>query len=155
MAEFLDLALIFDPQTRTADLALGENGDLLLDETALTPMLISLGSDRRAQPDDVLPSGVDALNAASSFVARRGWPGDALDAYGRRIGSRLWLLDRAKQHELTELFVQDVTREALRWVGRETGVPAAVSTAWLSRGLLGLTCRVADTELEIPLRVTA
>ena len=121
-ADFIDVALIFDPDTRTADAELGVDGDLLLDETALTPMLISLGSDRRARPDDELPQGRDALNVSSSFVTRRGAVGDALDAYGRRTGSRLWLLERAKQHELTELFVQDAAREALRWVDRKSVV---------------------------------
>lgn len=150
MAAFLDIAMVFDPATRKGDLALGADGDLLLDETPVTPMLISLGSDRRARPDDDLPSGIDALNASSSFVARRGWAGDALDAYGRRIGSRLWLLDRAKQNELTRLFVEDLAKEALRWVGSETGTAARISVSWLRTGVLALTCRVSDTEIELP-----
>lgn len=149
MADFLDAALIFDPETRTADAELGEDGDLLLDETPLTPMLISLGSDRRARPDDALPQGRDALNTGTSFVTRRGWVGDALDPYGRRTGSRIWLLERAKQHELTELFVQDAAGEALRWVVAETGTAAQISTSWPQRGLLALTCRVGETELEL------
>lgn len=113
-ADFIDVALIFDPETRTVDAELGEDGDLLLDETPLTPMLISLGTDRRARPDDALPQGRDALNVSSSFVIRRGWSGDALDAYGRRAGSRIWLMERAKQHELTDIFVMDAATEALR-----------------------------------------
>jgi phage gp46-like protein len=148
-ADFLDAALIFDPDTRTADAELGEDGDLLLDDTALTPMLISLGSDRRARPDDALPAGRDALNISASFVTRRGWSGDALDPYGRRTGSRLWLLDRAKQHELTELFVQDVAGEALAWARIELGAPAQITTSWVRRGWLALTCRIGDAELEL------
>lgn len=150
MAAWFDIALVFNPETRSCDLALGPDGDLLIDETPLTPMLISLGSDRRAHPDDDLPTGVDALNASSSFVARRGWAGDALDPFGRRIGSRLWLLDREKQDELSRLFVEDIAREALRWVGAETGTPAGITVSWLRRGVLALTCRVADTELSLP-----
>lgn len=148
-ADFLDVALIFDPDTRTADAELGEDGDLLLDETALTPMLISLGSDRRARPDDELPQGRDALNVSASFVTRRGAIGDALDPYGRRTGSRIWLLERAKQHELTELFVQDAAKEALRWAAGETGTPAQISTSWPRRGLLALVCRVGEDELTL------
>ena len=150
MADWFDIALVFDPETRTGDLALGPDGDLLIDETPLTPMLISLGSDRRAHPDDDLPTGVDALNASSSLVTRRGWAGDALDPFGRRIGSRLWLLDREKQDELTRLFVEDIAREALRWVAVETGTAAGITVSWLRRGVLALTARVADTELELP-----
>ena len=153
MADFIDVALIFDPETRTADAELGEDGDLLLDETAFTPMLISLGSDRRARPDDDLPQGRDALNVVSSFVTRRGWSGDALDPYGRRTGSRLWLLERAKQHELTELFAQDAAREALRWAEAETEAPAQISASWPRQGLLALTCRIADAEFDFGVRI--
>ncbi|CAN7274680.1 hypothetical protein LJR090_001963 [Bosea sp. LjRoot90] len=39
-ADFIDVALTFDPETRTADAELGKDGDLLLDETPRTPMLI-------------------------------------------------------------------------------------------------------------------
>ncbi|WP_100965365.1 phage GP46 family protein [Bosea sp. FBZP-16] len=152
-ADFIDVALIFDPETRTVDAELGEDGDLLLDETALTPMLISLGTDRRARPDDALPQGRDALNVSSSFVTRRGWSGDALDAYGRRAGSRLWLMERAKQHELTDLFVMDAATEALRWAKAETGTPAQISVSWPRRNLLALTCRIGDTEFDYGLRV--
>ena len=152
-ADFIDVALIFDPETRTVDAELGADGDLLLDETALTPMLISLGTDRRARPDDALPQGRDALNVSSSFVTRRGWSGDALDPYGRRAGSRLWLMERAKQHELSDLFVMDAAREALRWVEAETGTPARISVSWPRHGLLALTCGIGDTEFDYGLRV--
>lgn len=148
MAAFLDIALVFDPETRRADLALGEDGDLLFDETPLTPMLISLGTDRRAEPDDELPSGIDALNAQTSFVSRRGWAGDALDPFGRRIGSRLWLLDRAKATELTRRFCEIWAAESLAWVLEETGEAATVTATWLRRSVLGLTCRVGETTLE-------
>jgi phage gp46-like protein len=152
-ADFIDVALIFNPETRTVDAELGEDGDLLLDETPLTPMLISLGTDRRARPDDALPQGRDALNVSSSFVTRRGWSGDALDAYGRRAGSRLWLMERAKQHELTDLFVMDAATEALRWAEAETGTPARISVSWPRRNLLALTCGILDTEFDYGIRV--
>lgn len=145
---FLDAALIFDPATRRADLALGADGDLLLDETPATPMLISLGTDRRAEPDDALPAGIDALKAATSFVARRGWVGDALDASRRRIGCRIWLLDRAKQTETTRRFALAWAEEALAWAESELGRPALVSAQWLRRGMLALRCVIDGTALE-------
>ncbi|WP_156411978.1 hypothetical protein [Bosea sp. Root483D1] len=57
MADFLDAALIFDPDTRTADVELGEDGDLLLDETALTPHadLARLGSANHRRPNNPRP----------------------------------------------------------------------------------------------------
>lgn len=152
MSAFLDAALVYDPTTRRADLELGEDGDLLLDETPVTPMLISLGTDRRAEPDDELPDGVDALNAATSFVTRRGWAGDALDALGRRIGSRLWLLNRAKQTETTRRFCEIWAAEALAWAGLELGRPAEVEAGWLRRGVLKLRCSIDGTTVVVPVR---
>ena len=145
---FLDCALVYDPVTRRADLALGDDGDLVLDDTALTPMLVSLGTDRRAEADDELPSGTDALNAQTSFVTRRGWAGDALDPLGRRIGSRLWLLDRAKQTEITRRFAQIWAEESLAWADEELGQPAEVEADWLRRNVLGLRCRVDEAEIS-------
>ncbi|WNJ89177.1 phage GP46 family protein [Bosea sp. 685] len=153
MPAFLDAALIFDPETRRADLQLGEDGDIVLDETPATPMLISLGTDRRAEPDDELPDGVDALNASTSFVARRGWIGDALDALGRKIGSRIWLLNRAKQTETTRRFVEIWAAEALAWVQDETGKAAEISAEWIARNTLKLRCLVDGTVVELKRRV--
>lgn len=150
---FLDAALVFDPATRRADLVLGEDGDLVLDETPVTPMLISLGTDRRAEPDDELPSGIDALNASTSFVARRGWVGDALDPRGRRIGCRIWLLDRAKQTETTRRFCILWAEEALAWAGEELAQPAEVTAEWIRRGMLALRCVIAGTAVERRLQV--
>ena len=145
MSAFLDCALVYDPTTRRADLVLGADGDLALDDTPATPMLISLGTDRRAEPDDELPDGIDALNASTSFVSRRGWAGDALDALGRRIGSRIWLLNRAKQTETTRRFCEIWAAESLAWAEAETGTPAEISATWLQRGLLKLRCMVDGT----------
>lgn len=153
MSEFLDAALIFDPETRRADLQLGDDGDLVLDETPVTPMLISLGSDRRAEPDDELPDGVDALNAQTSFVARRGWAGDGLDLLGRRIGSRLWLLNRAKQTESTRRFVEIWAEEALAWVFDETGRRPEIEAQWLRRNVLALRAAVNGTTVTRVLRL--
>lgn len=149
MADFLDLALIFDPVTRSADLALGEDGDLVLDDTPATPMLISIGSDRRARPDDELPTGIDDLNAPSSFVSRRGWSGDALDAQGRLIGSRLWLLDRAKETDLTRRFAEGWALESLDWMAVETGTAAEVTATWMRRGVLSLVASYGGTRIEV------
>lgn len=148
MTDYLDLALVFDPATLAADLALGADGDLVLDETPVTPMLVSLGSDRRARADDELPTGISEINAPSSFIERRGWCGDAFDGQNRFIGSRLWLLDRAKETELTRRLAEEWAREALDWVQITTGAAASVSATWLRRGILGLTCSVGDTTIE-------
>ena len=96
---FFDLALIYEPEARRCDLAIGTDGDLVIDDTSITPVLMSVGLDRRAAEDDPLPAGRTVFLAPSSFSERRGWPGDGLDPRGERIGSRLWLLDRGALHE--------------------------------------------------------
>jgi phage gp46-like protein len=154
MTDWLDIALLFDPATRRTDVALGDDGDLLLDETPVTPMLVSIGSDRRARRDDELPTGVTELNAATSFILRRGWAGDALDARAQRIGSRLWLLDRAKQSELTRRFCEVWAAESLEWVKAEIGRAAEVTATWLRPTVLALTCSVDGSSLELTRRVS-
>lgn len=145
---WFDLALSFDPVTRRVDLMLGEDGDLVLDLTPATPMLISMGSDRRARPDDVLPTGLTELNKPSSLVERRGWAGDALDAGGQRIGSRLWLLDRAKESELTRLMGEEWSKEAMAWAEEETGTAADVKVEWLRKDVLALEATVDGRTLK-------
>ncbi|MBW6402089.1 phage GP46 family protein [Roseomonas sp. HJA6] len=141
----LDFALRFDPSTGTCDFAI-EGGDIALDATPATPMLIALGSDRRARPDDALP---DEPRAAPDTVTilgrRRGWPGDALDRLGRLIGSRLWLLVRAKQTEDTRRLAITYAEEALA----SHGIAASVDASWIGRDLLGMRVVAGDTVIEL------
>ncbi|MCX5497333.1 phage GP46 family protein [Kaistia dalseonensis] len=155
MTDWLDIALVFDPETRRTDLVFGEDGDLVLDETPATPMLIAFGSDRRARPDDELPTGVSEINAPSSFVERRGWAGDALDANGELIGSRLWLLDRAKQTEITRLLAEEWMKQAFGWVRDETGSDAAIDVVWVRKEVLRITVGVDGRSFTLNKRVAA
>lgn len=131
-------ALAWDGGTLTGDLALGLGG-LERDATLRSQVLISLFTDRRAAPDDPLPEpGTD----------RRGWVGDALATIeGDRIGSRLWLLRRAKQTEETRVRAIGYVREALAWLIEDRlAVRVDVDAAWLRTGTLG--CRVKITLTE-------
>lgn len=148
MSDFIDLALAYDPKRRRCDLILGNDGDLALDDTPATPMLVSLGSDRRARPDDAI-AATDDPAAPASLLARRGWPGDALDAEGRQIGSRLWLLERAKGGELTRRFTEEWTKEALAWAAAETGRAATVTVQWLRAGVLAVKAGVDGRSITI------
>lgn len=154
MTDWLDLALVYDPATRRCDLVLGDDGDLALDETPATPMLVSLLTDRRARAEDTLPDGTVAGAApAAAIGARRGWAGDALDAFGRRIGSRLWLLARAKGGDLTPRFAAEWTREAFGWVRDETGTAAVVAAEWLRRGWLAIAVTVDGRTVTVNQRI--
>lgn len=145
----LDFALRFDPVTRTCDFAI-EAGDIALDATPATAMLIALGSDRRARPDDVLPDEPrPAPDELTILGRRRGWTGDALDHLRRRIGSRLWLLSRAKQTEETRLRAVAYAEEALAWLTEERGIPVSVEAAWIAPQMLGLRVRAGRTLIEL------
>lgn len=151
MMAFFDIGLTYDPATRRVDLSLGPDGDLVIDMTPATPMLLSLGCDGRAGADDELPSGRDeALNGNSpSFLTRRGCPGDALDAQGRRTGSLLWLLERAKQTEITRQRAEDYISACLAWAEDETGSAAEVEVDWLRKNVLGFVARVDGTAIQL------
>jgi phage gp46-like protein len=69
-------------------------------------VIISLFTWGRARPDDSLP-GTD----------RMGWWGDTYAAVeGDRIGSRLWLLARAKILKDTPKHAKEYAEEALAWL---------------------------------------
>jgi phage gp46-like protein len=152
---FFDLALVYAPEDRACDLALGEDGDLLIDETPITPMLTSVGLDRRAAPDDELPLGRTRFLAPSSFSERRGCPGDALDPFGEFTGCRIWLLGRAKQTETTRQLYAFWLGEGLAWAKKETGRPAEIEVEWRGRGVLAWRVMVEDVSLTLTQRLEA
>lgn len=103
-----DLALTWSNVTGDADLSMIDN-DLASDRGLETAVLLSLFTDRRAANDDVPPSG-DAAD-------RRGWWADQFAATeGDRIGSRLWLLDRATLNGENARKAEEYIREALQWM---------------------------------------
>jgi phage gp46-like protein len=91
-----------------------------------TAVLISLFTDRVALPSDPTPDG-----------DRRGWWGDD-PKYP--IGSRLWLLDRAKGPQDVPQRAQDYAAEALQWM-IDDGVVADFNIAaqWVNPNQLDLT----------------
>ena len=156
-SEFADLALVFDKKTGRCDVALSAEGELVIDFTPATSMMLSAGCDRRANPDDTLPTGTDFFNASRGALGlRRGALADVLDGQGRRTGCRLWLLDREKQDDPEP----DVTRrraiayleEGLAWAGIELNEAAEVSAAWTRPGTLSWTAVVRGVALRGSLR---
>jgi phage gp46-like protein len=129
----VDLALQFDGTRFATDVTIGPDGDLVLDDTPATPVLMSLGLDRRALPEDELPTGRSPTNMPQALVERRGWAGDALDHAGRLAGSRLWLLDRAKQTEETRRLAEIYARESLSWLSAEYGISPTIEVRWHER----------------------
>lgn len=84
-----------------------QNNDLQRDETLFTACMISLYTD--ARNNEELDFGVDA----------RGWWGD------NEIGSRLWLLERAKTLAETLSQARDRSEACLLWM-KEDGLVSGV-----------------------------
>ena len=94
-------------------------GDLVADDELATAVVLSLFTDRLAGASDELPGATD----------RRGWWGDAYAPVpGDLIGSRLWLLARAKRTPQTLRLAQTFIEEALQWMLQD-GVAVALSVA--------------------------
>lgn len=86
----------------------GEMHPLGLDSTEplVRAVIISLFSWRRARPDDDLPSN-----------ERMGWWGDTYpQVENDKIGSRLWLLSRAKFFKDVPAQAREFAEEALEWI---------------------------------------
>ncbi|WP_434663446.1 phage GP46 family protein [Paraburkholderia sp. A3BS-1L] len=102
-------------------------GDLARGNDLETAVLLSLFTDRAANPDDVIPDGTGDP---------RGWWGDIGEE--KPIGSRLWLLDRSKQTQEVLNNARDYINEALQWL-IDDGVVASidVQTQWVRDTFLG------------------
>jgi phage gp46-like protein len=106
--QLADIALTWSNTTSDADMSLIDD-DLASDRGLITAMLLSLFTDRRAETDDVPPSG-DPND-------RRGWWADQFaEVEGDKIGSRLWLLDRAKLSNENKLRAREYVLEAWQWM---------------------------------------
>ena len=110
----MTIAITFDNQLGRGDWGRNADGTLATGDALQSAIWISLFTDRRAHPDDVLTDGTDD---------RRGWWADAFVT--RPIGSRLWLLNRALREDKTLRRAEDYAREALAWLVAD-GVAARV-----------------------------
>ena len=117
------------PQTLVGEGVAGRN--VIVARTAFEPhdgletaLILSLFTDREAEPDDELGVAADPVPDVPN---RRGWWGDAYsrNGAGDRIGSRLWLLEAATLTEDTRARALAYCREALEWMVRD-GIAASV-----------------------------
>ncbi len=92
-----------------------------------TSVLISLFTDRMANTDDAILDG--------SGDTRGWWADDAQYS----VGSRLWLLERAKQEQSTLIRARDYITEALQWL-IDDGVVASfdIYVEWTRASVLGM-----------------
>jgi phage gp46-like protein len=108
--------------------------------------LISLMTDRRARGDDPIPDGTDP----------RGWWADAMD--GQQIGSRLWLLERARNLPEVLRLAEDYIKEALQWLVDDGVAGSITASCSATRGcnntldMLISICRPKDGDLQFKWR---
>jgi phage gp46-like protein len=136
-----DIRTVYIDMERGADYAV-ESMLLAQDDGLTTSVLLSLFTDRRAEDDDAIPGGAED---------RRGtW----LDAFageeGDRMGSRLWLLERAKLLPETVTRMREYCEEALEWMVRD-GVARSVSVeTWIVRnhpaGIIGAQINIVKPD---------
>lgn len=110
--------------------------DLMSGSDLATAVLLSVFTDRTANPDDTIPDGTGDP---------RGWWGDQGETVP--IGSRLWLLDRAKQNDDTLTRAHDYLTECLQWL-IDDGVAARVNVLveWTRNSMLGANIVVRRTD---------
>lgn len=117
------IAFKWDNAVGSGDMQLTPTG-LATDTSLAAAIWMSLFSDRRAHPDDRV-DGDD----------RRGWWGDAYAT--EQLGSRLWLLRRAKRTEETRRRAEDYAREALAWLIKdEVAARVDVTATWIGPNFL-------------------
>jgi phage gp46-like protein len=130
-----DISTFWDVANARGDWALA-GADLASGSDLATAVLVSLFTDRAADPDDAIPDGT---------TDPRGWWGDTGAA--SPIGSKLWLLARAKATEAVRLRARDYAEQALQWL-LDDGVAAevAVTAAWARPDLLALDVVIAEPD---------
>ena len=145
------VALFADASGRALDVRVS-GGHVALDFTPATVMLVALGTDRRADPGDVLPDDL-GQRLASPVLAnpRRGYVGDALDARGARMGSRLWLLERSTLDDLDiPATARGYAREALDGQAGRIGAPVAISARRSAVNGLTLIADAGAASVSVP-----
>ncbi len=130
-----DIATIWFPADNRGDWQI-TGGALQSGDDLVTAVLISLFTDGRAHADDVLTDGTND---------RRGWWGDLDEDVP--IGSRLWLLERAKATTETLNAARNFIAEALQWL-IDDGVAASVDVdcQWNARSFLAARVTISKSD---------
>jgi phage gp46-like protein len=145
----------FPKYSVTVDWSLRADGTLDDTQALASAIIVALGTDRLAQPGDILPDPDE--------TDRRGWWGD-FDSEeiwdGWPIGSRLWLLQREKitgpgaRRGPTTVRVENYIREAIQpFLDRRIGSHMEVEATRVGRERIDALVKIyRGPELEIDLR---
>lgn len=123
-----DIALAFNDY-RGGDLVL-QGQDLARDDGLESAVLVSLFTDRRANPDQ--------LRIGDGITDLRGWWGDYRPAVdGDQTGSLLWLLRREKQTRETLARARQYAEQALAWMVEDrVARRVTVATDYIAPGVM-------------------
>ena len=120
-----DIRIILDPYIGHAEMLLADR-DVEREPGLENAVLITLGSDREANQDDVLPD-----NSSD----HGGWFGDELPLIETekkdKIGTRLWLLQRAKTNTETVSRTKEYLKEGFQWMLDDSVISKLVVDAWI------------------------
>ena len=124
-----DIAITWDNTVTggVGDFSLDASGDLASGNDLASAVYVSLFSDRLVDENE-LPAGQ---------TDRRGWYGDTqlqIANRGDLIGSRLWLLERAKSDDHVPLIARAYIREALAWMIADGVASSIDATCYFIQG---------------------
>ncbi|MEW9272991.1 phage GP46 family protein [Gluconobacter oxydans] len=136
--QFCTMQMGINPLTGGCDLVIAPSGNgrgrIGIDRTPASSLLIAIGTDRRAEPDDITPDMQTApAGAMAGIFSRRGWVGDILLPAGQRLGSRVWLYERGKRDETTRAEVAAALSEAVVAIEDYHGIEIAVTAQWSTK----------------------
>ena len=138
-----DIALFLGADGASADIGI-VNGDIGLDDTLYTSVILSLMTRRRAGPDDEVPQGQDP----------GGWWGDAYlpplpDGSADASGSKLWLRRRVEATNASAQLIRGDVLDALNWMILDRiATSVDVTTSWNSGTALAIGTTI--TQLAAP-----
>jgi phage gp46-like protein len=139
-----DIKTVWDVKNGRGDYVIVD-GALADGDELVTSVLISLFTDRRAQPSDIIPDGTKD--------PRGWWADNGTDGNTDEWGSRLWLLDRKKSP--TAQTLNDATNycnEALVWLVNDgVAVRVDVLCQWNDTNFLAIHVTIFKTDGTKPI----
>lgn len=147
-----------NPLTGECDLVIAPSGNgrgrIGIDRTPASALLITLGTDRRADPDDITPDMQTApAGTTTATFSRRGWPGDILLPAGQRLGTRAWLYDRGKRDEATRTGIVEALTEGVAAIEDYHGIDISVTAQWSTNRRDLLTATVSALGVTVSTQV--
>ncbi|GAB6968406.1 hypothetical protein JCM25156A_32350 [Komagataeibacter kakiaceti JCM 25156] len=126
-------------------------GRIAIDRTGATPVLLAMGTDRRARDDDRIPGTLNGI-APGGIMAARGWPGDIFLTGGVRMGSRLWLLEDAKQDDAARLAAGRYIAEPMADLAAFYDIQIGSGASFTARGRVQVTATLPTGTVTAPVK---